>query len=321
MFARLAPLVLVACMAASAAFPSMAAYPDRPIRILVPFSPGGSVDILARLVAEQITKPLGQSVIVENRPGGSGAVASAAVARAEPDGYTLLMASTTTLAINPNLRQLPYSLADFAPVSLVASVPHVLVVRPTLPVDNLKDFIAYAAEPSRKINFASSGPGSPHHLAGVMLNQLAGLSMTEIPYKGSGPALVDLMGGQVDVMSVDLPPAVPYITSGKIRPLAVAAKVRSPYAPEVPTFAEAGLPGFEVTGWYGIVAPAAVPSSTVELLGKVISEALAKPEVREKLGQLGATAEGATQHAFGEHLQRENAKWSKVIKDAGLRLQ
>jgi tripartite-type tricarboxylate transporter receptor subunit TctC len=318
MFARLAFFAVLSCLLAMGQ--AHAQYPDKPIRIVVPFAPGGSVDILARVIAQQITKPLGQSVIVENRPGGGSAVGTEFVARAPADGYTLLMGSTSSLAINPSLQKLNYELRDFAPIALVASIPHVLVVNPKVPANNLREFIAYAkAKPT--INYGSAGPGTPHHLAGVMLNQLAGLNMVDIPYKGTGPALVDLAGGQVEVMSVDMAPAMPFITAGKIRALGIATKTRSPLAPDIPTIAEAGVPGFEVTGWYGVVAPAAVPQDIAQKLAKAITEALALPETREKLLGLGATPEGGTPQAFGEHMQRETAKWSKVIKDGNIRIQ
>jgi tripartite-type tricarboxylate transporter receptor subunit TctC len=318
MFRRSALIALISCSLFAA--PALAEYPDKPIRIVVPFAPGGSVDILARVIAEKIAQPLGQSVIVENKPGGGSAVGTEFVARAPADGYTLLMGSTSSLSINPSLQKLHYELSDFAPITLVASVPHVLVVNPKLPVNNLREFLAWA-KTSPKVNYASAGPGTPHHLAGVMLNQMAGLKVVDIPYKGTGPALVDLVGGQVDVMSVDLPPAMPFIISKQVRVLGIATKARSPLAPDIPTIGEAGLPGFEVTGWYGVVAPAAVPKDVAEKLAKVISDALAQPDTREKLLKMGATPEGGTPQAFGDHMKREYAKWAKVIKDGNIRLE
>jgi tripartite-type tricarboxylate transporter receptor subunit TctC len=319
MLRRTALLALISCCLVTA--PAFAEYPDKPIRLVVPFAPGGSVDILARVIAQQITKPLGQSVIVENRPGAGSAVGTEFVARAPADGYTLLMGSTSSLAINPSLQKLHYELSDFAPIALVASVPHVFLVNTKLPVKNLQEFLAYAKRRPVQINYGSAGAGTPHHLAGVMFNQLTGLKMVDIPYKGTGPMLVDLVGGQVEAMSVDLPPAMPFITSGQVRVLGIATKARSPLAPDIPTMAEAGLPGFEVTGWYGVVAPAAVPKDIAQRLAKVISDALAQPETREKLTQMGATPEGGTPQAFGDHMQRESAKWAKVIKDGNIRLE
>jgi tripartite-type tricarboxylate transporter receptor subunit TctC len=312
---------LAALLASSlAAVPALAEYPDKPIHIVVPFAPGGSVDIMARLIAEKIAQPMGQSVIVDNKPGGGSAVGTEFVAHAPADGYTLLMGSTSSLSINPSLQKLRYEVTDFAPITLVASVPHVLVINPKIPAKNLREFIAWA-KAAPKVNYGSAGPGTPHHLAGVMLNQMAGLKVVDIPYKGTGPALVDLVGGQVDVMSVDLPPAVPFISSNKVRVLGIATNARSPLAPDIPTISEEGLPGFVVTGWYGVVAPAAVPKEIAEKLGKAISDALAQPDTREKLLKIGATPEGGTPQQFGEHMQREYAKWAKVIKDGNIHLE
>ena len=318
MLRRSALFALLSC--SLLAGPALAEYPDKPIHIVVPFSPGGSVDILARVIAEKIAGPIGQSVIVDNKPGGGSAVGTEFVARAPADGYTLLMGSTSSLSINPSLQKLHYELSDFAPITLVASIPHVLVVNPKVPAKNLREFIAWA-KASPKVNYASAGPGTPHHLAGVMLNQMAGLKVTDIPYKGTGPALVDMVGGQVDVMSVDMAPAMPFITSNKLRALGIATRARSPLAPDIPTVSEAGLPGFEVTGWYGVVAPAAVPKDVAEKLAKAISDALAQPDTREKLLKMGATPEGGTPQAFGDHMKREYAKWAKVIKDGNIKLQ
>lgn len=312
--------VVAACVTISG-FSHAQAFPGaQPIRMIVPFAPGGTVDILARLIADNIAKPLGQNIIVENKPGAGSAIGTEYVARSEPNGYTLLMASTSSMAINPNLQKLGYRLEDFAPISLVASVPHVLVVGPNVPVKNLKEFLAYAKQTGAVVNYATAGQGTPHHLAGALLNQLAGLSMVDVPYKGTGPALSDVAGGQLQLMSVDLPPALPFISSGKVRPLGVAARARSPFAPDIPTVAEAGLPGFEVMGWYGIVAPANVPKDVAERLSTAISQALASPDMKAKLAQLGATAEDRSGRAFGEFMQAESAKWSEVIKTANIKV-
>ena len=315
--AAAAACALLAAHASAQPFPEA-----HTIRIIVPFAPGGTVDLLARLVAQQIAKPLGQSVIVENRPGAGAVVGTEYVARTEADGYTLLMASTSSLAINPNLQKLSYSLKDFAPIALVATVPHLLVVNNNVPAKNLKEFLAYAGKPGANVNYATAGPGTPHHLAGALLNQMAGLHMTDVPYKGTGPALQDVVGGQVELMSCDLPPALPFVTSGKLRVLGVTSKTRSPFAPDIPTVAEAGLPGFEVVGWYGLVAPAHVPKDVAEKLGAVVTAALAQPETREKIAQMGATfAEGGSPATFGSFMQNEDAKWGAVIKKANIKLE
>ncbi|HMN83357.1 MAG TPA: tripartite tricarboxylate transporter substrate binding protein [Burkholderiaceae bacterium] len=301
---------------------AQADFPKRQVvRIVVPFAPGGSVDIIARYMAQEMSGPLGQTVIVENRPGGGGAVGTEYVARAPADGYTLLLGSTGPLSVSPNLQKLAYAPKDFAPIINVASIPHVLVVRGNLPVKTLQEFIAYAKANPSKVNYGSGGPGTTHHLTGVMLNQLAGISMVDIPYKGTGPALIDLVAGQVDVMSVDMPPALPFINSGKIRVLAIATENRSPLAPSIPTSAEAGLPGYLVTAWYGIVGPAGIPADVASRLAKAASDVLAQPATREKFAELGAASEGVSLAAFGDYMQRDNAKWGQIIKTGNLRLE
>jgi tripartite-type tricarboxylate transporter receptor subunit TctC len=313
-------LALTVCSLAAVQAGAQAAYPAaQPIRIIVPFTPGGTVDILARLIGQQISKPLGQTVIVENKPGAGSALGSDYVAKASADGYTLLMASTSSMVINPNLQKLPYKLSDFAPVALVASVPHVIVINPNIPARNLKEFLAYAKQ-SGKVNYATAGTGTPHHLAGALLAHMTGVPMTDVPYKGTGPALIDVASGQVQLMSCDLPPALPFITSGRVRALGVAAKTRSPQAPDIPTIAEAGLPDFEVTGWYGVVAPAGVPKNVVDKVAAAIAQAMGSAEVKEKLAQLGATPENSTPKDFGDFMQRESAKWSGVIKSANIKI-
>ena len=307
-------------MAGLAAAPAGAqTYPAQPVRIVVPFAPGGTVDILGRLIAQHIAKPLGQSVIVENKPGGGSSLGSDFVAKAPADGYTLLMASTSSMVVNPNLQKLPYQLGSFTPIALVASVPHVIVINPNLAATNFTEFMAYAKK-AGTVNYATAGVGTPQHLGGALLSSLTGIPMTDIPYKGTGPALADVVGGQVPIMSVDLPPALPLIASGRLRPLGVAARARSPFAPDIPTMAEAGLPNFEVTGWYGVVAPAGVPKAVADRLMAVIGTAMQQPEFKEKLVQLGATAESLSGPAFGEFMQKESAKWAGVIRSANIKV-
>ncbi|MGE4239797.1 Bug family tripartite tricarboxylate transporter substrate binding protein [Ramlibacter sp.] len=297
-------------------------YPKRgPVRIVVPFAPGGSVDIIARYMAQQMAGPLGQSVIVENRAGGGGAVGTEFVAKAAPDGYTLLLGSTGPMSVGPNLQKVGFELKDFTALTNVASIPHVLVVRANLPVSNLREFIAYAKANPTKVNYGSGGLGTTHHLTGVMLNQLAGIRMVDIPYKGTGPALVDLVAGQVDVMSVDMPPALPFIHSGRIKVLAIATDTRSPLEPTIPTSTEAGLPGYLVTAWYGIVGPAGMPADVSARLAKVMGDVIAQPATREKFAQLGAAPEGLSLAAFGDYIRKDNAKWGSVIKAGNLKIE
>ena len=205
-------------------------------------------------------------------------------------------------------------------MAIVASVPHVIVINPNIPATNLKEFLEYAKR-NGNVNYGTAGTGTPHHLSGALLSHMSGVKMTDVPYKGTGPALIDVASGQVQLMSVDLPPALPFIQNGRVRALGLAAKTRSPQAPDIPTIAEAGLPGFEVTGWYGVVAPAGVPKSVVDMLSNAINQAVKSPAVTQKLTQLGATPENSTPKDFGEFMQRESAKWAGVIKSANIKVE
>jgi tripartite-type tricarboxylate transporter receptor subunit TctC len=297
-------------------------YPSRAIRLIVPFPPGGAVDILGRAIATKLGDALGQQVLIENRAGAGGALGGEVAAKAAPDGYTLLMGSTTTMSINQYLyAKLPYDPArDFVPVTLVAFVPHVLVAGPSVPAQNLRDFIAYAKANPGKLNYASAGNGTPHHIAAEMFRQMAGVDMVHVPYKGTGPALTDLVGGQVSFMSVEILAAMPMVSAGKLHALGVATAQRNPSAPNLPTVAEAGLPGFEVTSWYGVLAPAGTPREISGRLATEIAKAVASNDFRERLTALGATPVGNTPDEFGTFMRRESAKWEKAVKASGARL-
>jgi tripartite-type tricarboxylate transporter receptor subunit TctC len=297
-------------------------YPSKPIRIIVPFPPGGAVDILGRAIAEKLGSQMGQNAFVDNRPGGAGAVGAEAAAKSAPDGYTLFMGSTTTLSINPHLfSKLPYDAQkDYAAVAQVAFVPHVLVANAQLPASNLREFIALAKKEPGKINYASAGNGTPHHIAGEMFKQMAGVSIVHVPYKGTGPALPDLISGQVSFMSVEMLAAMPHVTSGKLRAFGVATPARVPSAPDIPTVAEAGLPGFEVTAWYGVVAPAGTPQDIVERLSREIAQAVASPDLQARLSKLGATPAASSPADFTAFMRREYAKWGKAVKDSGAKV-
>ncbi len=297
-----------------------AQYPTKPIRLVVPWPPGGAVDTLGRLIAQTVSDPLGQPIVVENKAGAAGAIGSDAVAKAEADGYTLLMGSTTVISINPALQKLPYQPTDFAPITMVAFVPHMLVTNAETPAQNLKEFVAYVKSRPKQVSYASAGPGTPHHIAGEMFKSMAGVDMLQVPYKGTGPALTDLLAGRVQFMSVEAVAALPHVKAGKLRALGVATPQRNALAPDVPTVAEAGYPGFEVTAWYGVVAPAGVPKEAAGKLAGAISKALETSAFREKLAGMGATPVGGSPEAFGEILRRENAKWAKAIKDAAIRI-
>ena len=312
--------LLAAAVLALLASAALAQYPTRPIKLVVPWPPGGAVDTLGRLVAQTVSEPLGQPIVVENRAGAAGAIGSDAVAKSEPDGYTLLMGSTTVISINPALQKLPYQPSDFAPVTMVAFVPHMLVTNADTPAKTLKEFVAYVKARPRQVSYASAGPGTPHHIAGEMFKAMTGLDMLHVPYKGTGPALTDFLAGRVQFMSVEAVAALPHVKAGKLRALGVATPQRNALAPEVPTVAEGGYPGFEVTSWYGVVAPAGVPKPAAAKLAGAISKALETPQFRDKLAGLGATPVGGSPEAFGQLLLRENAKWAKAIKDANIKI-
>ena len=311
-------LALAAC---ALAFTAQAQYPNKPIKIVVPWPPGGAVDTIGRLIADNITGQLGQPVIVDNRAGAAGAIGSDVVAKSEPDGYTLLMGSTTVISVNPALQKLPYQPTDFAPITMVAFVPHMLVIPAEVPANSLKEFVAWVKANPGKVSYASAGPGTPHHIAGEMFKSMAGVDMLQVPYKGTGPALLDLLANRVQFMSVEAVAALPHVKAGKLKALGVATPQRNQLAPDIPTVGEAGLPGFEVTAWYGVVAPRGVPREAAAKLAGAISKSLENPAFRDKLSGMGATPVGGTPEQFGEMLTRENAKWAKAIKDANIRLE
>ncbi|MCA3071612.1 MAG: tripartite tricarboxylate transporter substrate binding protein [Rhodocyclaceae bacterium] len=309
--------LLATAPAASFAQP---AFPSKTIRLIAPFAPGGALDLTARVVGQVLTEQLGQPVIVDNRAGAAGAIGSEQVARAAPDGYTLLLGATTTHGINPVLQQLSYDpIKDFTPVSLVVTIPHVLVVNPTLPVNTLPDLIKYArSKPG--LTYGSAGTGSPHHLAGEMLKIATGIDITHVPYKGSAPAMSDVIAGQVQFMSIELTAAVSQLKAGKLRAIAIATAKRVPGV-DLPTVGESGVPGFEVTAWYAVYAPARTPRNVVDILSKAIARGLGSGEAREKLASLNAVTIGSTPEELTTHMRSELARWSKVIKTAGVKAE
>jgi tripartite-type tricarboxylate transporter receptor subunit TctC len=313
--AILALLVMTSIIGAASAQP----YPDKPIRMVVPFPAGGTTDILARAVAQKLSESLGQQVIVDNKPGAGGNIGAQEVARSAPDGYTLVMGTVGTHAINPSLyKKMPYDhVKDFAPVSLVASVPNLLVVHPSVPVNSVKELIAYAKANPGKLNFASSGNGTSIHLSGELFKTMTGVQMTHVPYKGSAPAVTDLLGGQVQVMFDNMPSALPHAKAGKLKPLAVTSAKRFPGTPDIPTMAESGVPGYEASSWFGVLAPAGTPKEIVNKLSTEIAKALKTPEMKKKLEEQGAEAVGSTPEEFAAHIKAETAKWAKVVKESG----
>ncbi len=302
---------------------AQSSYPNRPVRLVVPFPAGGTTDILARAVAQKLSETLGQQVIVDNRPGAGGNIGSELVARSAPDGYTLLMGTVGTHAINVSLYpKLPYDpVKDFTPIVLVAGVPNVLVVNPSLPARSVAELIAYAKANHGKLNFASSGSGTSIHLSGELFKVLTGVQMTHVPYKGSAPALTDLVGGQVQLMFDNLPSSLAFIKAGKLRALAVTSKTRAAALPDVPTMVEAGVPDFEASSWFGILAPAGTPRDIVVRINAEVARWLATPDAREKLAGQGAIAAGGAPEDFARHIASESAKWAKVVKASGAKVE
>lgn len=317
-FAALAAL-LAAAGSAEAAAPA-AGYPTKAIRLIVPFAPGGSNDIMARLVGQNFTESMGQQVVVDNRAGASGIIGTDIAAKAPADGYTILMMSLT-LTVNPSLyKKLPYDTEkDLVAVTLVASAPLLLVVHPSVPAKSLKELIAHAKANPGKLNFGSGGPGTTPHLAGEMLKTMTGLQMTHIPYKGGGPALADLIAGQIHLMLENIPSTLPFVKSGRLRALAVSGLTRSPLVPDLPTLDEAGLKSYEIVGWNGLFVPAGTPKAIVAKLHAETVKALGHPNVKERLATLGAEGVGSTPEQFAAFVKAEISKWAKVVKDAGLK--
>ncbi len=303
------------------------AWPNKPVRIVVPFAPGGTTDILARAVAPELSRVFGQQFVVENKAGAGGNLGAEAVAKSAPDGYTLLMGTVGTHGINRALYpKLPYDpIKDFAPVTLVASVPNVMVVNAELAktnnINTVQDFIKLAKSRPGKLNMASSGNGTSIHLAGELFKSQTGTFMTHIPYRGSGPALLDLVGGQVDVMFDNLPSAMQLIKGGKIKALALTSSTRSAALPDAPTIEEAaGLKGFEATSWFGLLAPAGTPPDVVNRIQQEVARALASPAINEKMVAQGAIPSGNTPAQFATLIDSEHKKWAKVVKVSGARV-
>jgi tripartite-type tricarboxylate transporter receptor subunit TctC len=297
-------------------------YPSKAIRMVVPFPPGGTTDILARVAGQKLTEALGQQVIIDNRAGAGGNIGTELVAKSPPDGYTLLTDPGSTLTINPSLfSKLPFdTLKDFAPVTILAAVPNVLVVHPSLPVKNVKELIALAKSKPGQLNYASTGAGQSTHLSMELFKTLAGVDIAHIPYKGSSPALTDLLGGQVPMMFDNMPSSLPHVKAGKLRALAVSTLKRSPALPQLPTVAESGLPGFEVSVWFAVLAPAGTPREIVQRLNGALVKALQSPDVKQRLADQGAEPVGNTPEQFTAVLQRDLVKWAKVVKDANVKL-
>lgn len=311
-----AGLAAVASLVAAPA--ALAAYPEKPIRLIVGFSAGGTTDVVARIVGKEVGEALGEPVVVENRPGAGSNIAAEMVARADPDGYTLLMVAVTS-AINHTLyKNLKFDLTtDFDPVALAVRVPNVLVVNPEVKANSVDELVALLKANPGQVNFASSGSGTSIHMAGELFKLRADVDVAHIPYKGSANALTDLIGGQVQYMFDNMPSAWPHVESGKLRALAVTTADRSKTAPDLPTMQEAGFKDFDVSSWFGVIGPKGMPAEVVEKLNKSIREALAKPEVRERLEGLGAVPADTTPEQFGQFIKTEVDTWGPVVTASG----
>ncbi|PZQ02051.1 MAG: LacI family transcriptional regulator [Variovorax paradoxus] len=295
------------------------AYPTKPITMIVPFSAGGTTDILARIVGQALSTELGQSVVIDNRAGAGGNIGGQLAARAPADGYTLFMGTVGTHAINEALyKKMPFNpIKDFAPLSRVANVPNLLVAHPSQPFKTVPELIAYAKANPGKVNFGSSGSGSSIHLSGELFKSMAKVDMVHIPYKGSAPAVNDLLGNQIAIMFDNMPSAIQHVRAGKLRPIAVTTAKRSPELPDVPTIAESGVPGYEATSWFGLFAVAGTPAPIVTQLNKALVKVLNNPDVKAKIVAQGGEVVAETPEQFAAFIKAETAKWGKVVKDSG----
>ena len=298
-------------------------YPARAVTLVVPFTPGGSTDFLGRIVGEQLAHSLGQPVVIDNRPGAGGSTGSALVAKADPDGYTLLLGHIGTLAFNPSLYpKLTYDpLTSFAPISMVARLPNVLVVNPSVPAHSVSELIDYVRQHPGELNYSSGGIGSAAHIATAAFASAAGLDLVHVPYKGTGPGVIDLIGGRVQLTMTGGPAVLPFVRAGKLRALAVSSATRLTGEPELPTIAEAALPGFEASQWYGVVAPAGTPEPIVQRLNAAVRQAMASPDVVAKLATEGAEPWLTTPAEFHDLIAADIVRWGQLIRDNGIQIQ
>jgi tripartite-type tricarboxylate transporter receptor subunit TctC len=301
-------MALAAFAAASGVFAQ--SFPSRPVRIVVPFPPGGGADALARIMQPSLTKIWGQPILIENRPGASGHIGADFVAAADPDGHTLMMSSTASLTEK--------NVASFSPVTLVSASPYVVVVNPQVPAHSVKELVAYAKKNPGKLSFGSSGTGAASHLAAELFKSLAGIDMLHVPYKGTGQAVTDLLAGQIDVMFAPAQSVMPQVQAGKLRALAVTSAKRYSIIPDLPTVAEAGVPGYEAVGWFGLLVPAKTPAAIVEKLSADANQVLGERDVKQQMAILGAEPSGGTPVQFARFIHDDQAKWSKLMKERGI---
>jgi tripartite-type tricarboxylate transporter receptor subunit TctC len=314
-------LCVLGAAAAQAAF-AAESYPSRPVRLIVPYAAGGNADIVGRIVAEGLTRRLGQQVIVDNRPGAASVIGTELAVRAPADGYTLLLVAST-FAVNPSLvPKLPYdTLKDLVPISLVGQTPQVLVVTPALPVNSMQEFIAYAKARPNTLNYGSTGIGSTANMAGALLNQMAGIQLVHVPYKGTAQSLTDVIAGHLHVAIPSMTSSIAHIRAGKIKALGVTSSKRSSQLPDVPTIAEAGVPGYQAVIWNGVLAPAGTPKPVLDRLSRELAAAMRSPEARARYGAMGAETIGSTPEEFAKFIRAEIEQYAKVIKAAGLKTE
>jgi len=316
---RAALAAILALVAGTAFAQSSGAYPNHPVTLVVPYPPGGSADVLARAIGQKLGERLGQPVVVENKAGAATAIGAKAVAHAPADGYTLLLGTVSSQAINPAMNKVGYDpVADFVPVAPLASIPFVFVANPAVPVSSVADVIALAKSKPGEIAYASAGPGTSNHLAGELFASEAKIKLLHVPYKGSAPALNDVLAGHVPLMFDLQATSMAHIQGGKLKPLAVTTRERSSLLPNVPTMAEAGVPGFEVSAWFGLFAPAGTPPPIVERLNTEVTAILKSPEMQKQLHDLGAEPELGTPAQYASYVKAEASKWAQTVKDAGL---
>jgi tripartite-type tricarboxylate transporter receptor subunit TctC len=302
-------------------FAVQAQYPTQTVRIIVGFPPGGTTDVIGRLVAQELTESLGKAVVVENRPGASGTIGSGLAAKASPDGHTLIVVPSTHGTAPAMYASLPYEEKDFVAAALIASTPYVLVVHPTLPATSMAQLLAYLKQNPGKVEYASSSPGTAQHLAGELVQRMAGVNIVHIPYKGSGALMPDLLSGRVPMMFENVAIMTPHIKKGALRPIAISSSKRTPLLPDVPTVAETGLAGFEVLGWFALLAPAKTPADIVRRLNQEVNAAIARPAIVARFAELGAEPLGGTPDQAAGFIRAEQDKWGKIIRDAGIKQQ
>jgi tripartite-type tricarboxylate transporter receptor subunit TctC len=314
-------IVVAAVLLAAPGLAAAQAYPSKPLRIIVPFPPGGATDISGRYVAQKLGESLGQQAIVDNRPGANGTIGLELAAKAAPDGHTLVVGQTGNLAISPGITKVNYDPArDFAPISLVIASPHVLAVHPSVPARSIKDVIALARSKPGQLNYASTGSGSAGHLGMELLKKTTRMDIVHVPYKGASPGLLDLVAGHVALMFTSVLSTAQVLQGGKVRALAVGSQQRSQSLPDVPTIAESGYPGFEVISWWGVLGPAAMPKDAVARLNGEIVKMMASADARDRIGALGADIMTSTPERFAAYIKSEGVKWGQVIKDSGARV-